>query len=123
MNFTILRAASCTSGVTLALIEMYGRFNNAQRFRVNRVPPRSVSLYRIAVPVFSGPVDDFLASRGEGLMGVTIEVPDIAQVRDYLKVHAAGVLDPRWESADYVLIPSAAAHGLWIRMNEVWAGH
>ena len=71
----------------------------------------------------SGPVDDFLASRGEGLMGVTIEVADIARVRDYLKAHAAGVLDPRWESADYVLIPSAAAHGLWIRMNEVWAGH
>ena len=53
----------------------------------------------------SGPVDDFLASRGEGLMGVTIEVADIARVRDYLKAHAVGVLDPRWESADYVLIP------------------
>jgi catechol 2,3-dioxygenase-like lactoylglutathione lyase family enzyme len=71
----------------------------------------------------SGPVDDFLASRGEGLMGVTIEVADIARVRDYLKAHAAGVLDPRWESADYVLIPGAAAHGLWLRLNEVWAGH
>ena len=71
----------------------------------------------------SGPVDDFLASRGEGLMGVTIEVADIARVRDYLKAHAAGVLDPRWESADYVLIAGAAAHGLWLRMNEVWAGH
>src|ERR1700722_3322903 len=71
----------------------------------------------------SGPVDDFLASRGEGLMGVTIEVADIARVRDHLKAHAAGVLDPRWESADYVLIAGAAAHGLWLRMNEVWAGH
>ena len=71
----------------------------------------------------AGPVDDFLASRGEGLMGVTIEVADIARVRDYLKAHAAGVLDPRWESADYVLIPGAAAHGLWLRLNEVWAGH
>ena len=71
----------------------------------------------------SGPVDDFLASRGEGLMGVTIEVADIARVRDYLKAHAAGVLDPRWESADYVLIPGAAAHGLWLRLNEVSAGH
>ncbi len=67
----------------------------------------------------SGPVDDFLASRGEGLMGVTIEVADIARVRDYLKAHAAGVLDPRWESADYVLIPGAAAHGLWLRLNKV----
>jgi hypothetical protein len=55
-------------------------------------------------------------------MGVTIEVADIARVRDYLKAHAAGVLDPRWESAD-VLIPGAAAHGLWLRLNEVWAGH
>lgn len=71
----------------------------------------------------SGPVDDFLASRGEGLMGVTIEVADIARVRDYLKAHAAGFPDPRWESADYVLIPGAAAHGLWLRLNEVWAGH
>jgi hypothetical protein len=61
----------------------------------------------------SGPVDDFLARRGEGLMGVTIEVADIARVRDYLEAHAAGVLDPRWESADYVLIPGAAAQGLW----------
>lgn len=71
----------------------------------------------------SGPVDDFLASRGEGLMGVTIEVAGIARERDYLKAHAAGVLDPRWESADYVLIPGAAAHGLWLRLNEVLAGH
>ena len=71
----------------------------------------------------SGPVDDFLASRGEGLMGVTIEVADIARVRDYLKAHAAGVPDPRWESADYVLIAGAATHGLWLRLNEVWAGH
>jgi catechol 2,3-dioxygenase-like lactoylglutathione lyase family enzyme len=71
----------------------------------------------------SGPVDDFLASRGEGLMGVTIEVADIARVRDYLKAHAAGVLDPRWESADYVLIPGAAAHGLWLRLNEARAKH
>jgi catechol 2,3-dioxygenase-like lactoylglutathione lyase family enzyme len=71
----------------------------------------------------SGPVDDFLASRGEGLMGVTIEVADIARVRDHLKAHAAGVLDPRWESADYVLIPGVAAHGLWLRVNEVRAGH
>jgi catechol 2,3-dioxygenase-like lactoylglutathione lyase family enzyme len=71
----------------------------------------------------AGPVDDFLASRGEGLMGVTIEVADIARVRHYLKAHAAGVLDPRWESADYVLIPGAAAHGLWLRLNEVSAGH
>ncbi len=67
----------------------------------------------------AGPIDDFLASRGEGLMGVTIEVADIARVRDYLEAHAAGVLDPRWESADYVLIPGAAAHGLWLRLNEV----
>jgi catechol 2,3-dioxygenase-like lactoylglutathione lyase family enzyme len=70
-----------------------------------------------------GPVDDFLASRGEGLMGVTIEVANIARVRDYLKAHAAGVLDPRLESADYMLIPGAAAHGLWLRMDEVRAGH
>ena len=70
----------------------------------------------------SGPVDDFLASRGEGLMGVTIEVADIARVREYLKAHAAGVLDPRWESADSVLIPRAATHGLWLRLNEVSAG-
>ena len=71
----------------------------------------------------SGPVDDFLASRGEGLMGVTIEVADIARVRHYLKAHAAGVLDPRWESDDHVLIPGAAAHGLWLRLNELRAGH
>lgn len=71
----------------------------------------------------SGPIDDFLASRGEGLMGVTIEVADIARVRDYLKAHTAGVLDPRWESADYVLIPGAAAHGLWLRLNEVSSVH
>jgi catechol 2,3-dioxygenase-like lactoylglutathione lyase family enzyme len=71
----------------------------------------------------SGPIDDFLASRGEGLMGVTIDVADIARVRDYLKAHTAGVLDPPWESADYVLIPGAAAHGLWLRLNEVSSVH
>jgi catechol 2,3-dioxygenase-like lactoylglutathione lyase family enzyme len=69
----------------------------------------------------SGPVVDFLASRGEGLMGVTIEVADIARVRDDLNAHAAGVLDPRLESADYVLIPGAAAHGLWLRLNTISA--
>ena len=34
-------------------------------------------------PHNSGPLDDSLVSRGEGLMGVTIEVADIARVRDY----------------------------------------
>jgi hypothetical protein len=71
----------------------------------------------------SGAVDDFLASRGEGLMGVTIEVADIARVRGYLKAHAAGVLHARHESADDMLIPGADAHGLWLRLNEVRAGH
>jgi catechol 2,3-dioxygenase-like lactoylglutathione lyase family enzyme len=63
----------------------------------------------------SGPVVDFLASRGEGLMGVTIEVADIERARDYLEAHAGGVLDPRWETDGYVLIPAAAAHGFWLR--------
>ena len=71
----------------------------------------------------SGPIDDFLARRGEGLMGVTIEVADIARVRDYLKAHAPAVLDPHGDSADYLLIPGAAAHGLWLRLIEVSSVH
>jgi catechol 2,3-dioxygenase-like lactoylglutathione lyase family enzyme len=63
----------------------------------------------------SGPVVDFLASRGEGLMGVTIEVADIERARDYLETHSGGVLDPRWKTDGYVLIPAAAAHGFWLR--------
>ncbi len=65
-----------------------------------------------------GPVADFLASRGEGIMGVTIEVADVARMRDYLRAHAVAVLDPRQDSGDRLLIGPPATPGFWLRLER-----
>jgi catechol 2,3-dioxygenase-like lactoylglutathione lyase family enzyme len=65
-----------------------------------------------------GPVADFLANRGEALMGVTIEVSDLARERTYVKTHATFAVDPRLQSDDYLLIPATVAHGLWVQLKQ-----
>jgi len=66
----------------------------------------------------SGPVSEFLAQHDNGVMGVTIEVEDLARAHEYLKAHGAGVLDPRLPTQNDLLIPAAIAHGLWLRLSR-----
>jgi catechol 2,3-dioxygenase-like lactoylglutathione lyase family enzyme len=66
----------------------------------------------------AGPVADFLADRGEAVMGVTIEVADLARVRAYATAHAIGMIDPRLQSDDYLLIAATRAHGLWVQLKQ-----
>lgn len=66
----------------------------------------------------SGPVADFLATRGEALMGVTIEVSDLPRERTYVRTHASFVIDPRLQSDDSLMIPATAAHGLWVQLKQ-----
>ena len=71
----------------------------------------------------AGPVADFLATHGDGIMGVTIEVADVARMRDYLRAHAAAALDPRWQGADHLLIGPPTTPGLWLRLERAQGGH
>lgn len=65
----------------------------------------------------AGPVSDFLAERGNGVMGVTIEVRDVTRARDYLAAHAPGILEAGKRTGGSLLIPARVAHGLWLRLS------
>ena len=70
----------------------------------------------------SGAVAEFLTRRGAGLMGVTIEVADMARARAYLESHAAGLLRTSLPPDQDVLISGDAVHGLWLRLHEARPG-
>lgn len=64
-----------------------------------------------------GPVARFLHDRGDGLMGVTIEVADFAQAQAYLKAHASAI-DSGWVGGkDHLLIPPPTTPGVWLRVE------
>lgn len=65
-----------------------------------------------------GQVADFLVDRGEAVMGVTIEVADLARARTYLQAHAIGVIDGRSQSDDDLLIAATTAHGFWVQLKQ-----
>ncbi len=70
----------------------------------------------------AGPVADFLAARGDGIMGVTIEVADVAHIRDYLQTHAPAVLDSTRESGNHLLIRPPTTPGFWLRLERAQSG-
>ena len=69
-----------------------------------------------------GPVADFLAARGDGIMGVKIEVADLAQMRDYLQAHAPAVHDSSRESGDHLLIHPPTTPGFWLQLERAQSG-
>jgi hypothetical protein len=64
-------------------------------------------------------VASFLADRGEGIMGVSLEVGDLAQARKAVQVGPAPQLVPYpGVYGASILIRGTEAHGLWIECYQ-----
>ena len=67
----------------------------------------------------SGKVAAFLADRGEGIMGVSIEVRDLKAAREYIEKTTKRTFTPYPGSyGQSILIPGDLAHGVWLELFQ-----
>ncbi len=93
----------------LPQLEANGREIEAGRGVILLLEPRSVD----------GNVASFLADRGEGIMGMSIEVGDLSTARKLIETNTGQKFMP-YEGlyGSSILIPAEMAHGLWIEMFQ-----
>lgn len=67
----------------------------------------------------TGPVASFLAGRGEGLMGVSIEVDDLTVAHELLERNTGRVFPrARGPYGESVIIPPDLTHGVWLDLFQ-----
>ncbi len=73
----------------------------------------------LLVPDGPGPVADFVADRGEGILGVSLKVGSLATAHDLIE-HNTGLALPTftYRGQDRFLIPASLTHGVLIEMVE-----
>jgi hypothetical protein len=73
----------------------------------------------LLVPDGPGPVADFAADRGEGVLGVSLKVRDLALAHDLIE-HNTGLTLPifNYRGQDRFLIPASLTHGVLVEMVE-----
>lgn len=66
-----------------------------------------------------GPVADFAADRGEGILGLSVKVGDLAAARALVNANTGLDLQSfKYKGRERFLIPSSLTHGLLIEMVE-----
>ncbi len=94
---------------SLPQLEASGREIEAGRGVILLLEPRSED----------GKVASFLADRGEGIMGVSIEVRDLSTARKLIERNTGQKFMPyEGPYGSSILIPAQIAHGLWIEMFQ-----
>lgn len=73
----------------------------------------------LLVPDGPGPVADFVADRGEGLLGLSLEVGNL-RIAHHLATTGTGETLPvfKYKGRDRFLVPPAVTRGMWLEMVE-----
>lgn len=84
-----------------------------------RVLYKNNNVVALLEPDGPGPVADFAAERGEGILGVSIKVGDIETARDLIEDNTSLRLQTfKYKGRERFLIPASLAHGFLIEMVE-----